>query len=105
MDLSARASVAACRRQRLPALNALLPLDQLALGLVSAALRLRALLGNSAQIELGNRGLSIEHGGQQPVYNQVRIAPDRRREVRVSLGGQREVSGVVHAVARLLQRA
>ena len=46
-----------------------------------------------------------QHGAQQPVNHQVGIAADGRGEVRVRLGRQREVAGVVRAVARLLERA
>src|SRR5271156_571739 len=41
---------------------------------------------------------------QRPVHDQIRIAPDRRREMRVFLRRQRKMSQHVHRIARLLQR-
>ena len=63
-----------------------------------------ALIGNGVQLRLA-RAFALRQGGQQqPVHHQVGIAADGRSEVRVRLGGQREVAGVVGAVARLLER-
>ena len=83
----------------------LLPLHQLALGIGGAALGLRAFVRDRAQIVLGTASAAVEHARQQPVHDQVRIAADGRREVRVGVRGQREMADVLGAVARLLQRA
>ena len=63
-----------------------------------------ALLGDGAQLRLGDSVFAVEQRPEQPVYDHVRIAPDGRREVGVGAGGQREMAGIVHAVARLLER-
>src|SRR5690242_4151135 len=84
----------------------LLPLDQLALGVGGAALRLRTLLGDVAHFLFGERrsGMRLlQQRAQEAVNHQVGIAADGRREMRVRAGSQREVADIFDAVARLLE--
>src|SRR5205807_4081686 len=71
-----------------------------------AALRRRAMCGDLVQLVHGRRrNLVAERREQRPVHAQIRVAPDRRREVTV--GGAREprVTDVPRGVDGLLERA
>ena len=88
----------------------LLPLDQFPLGLVGPPLPVRrrgAPISGSCASHRSRSASGARHaarGAQQAVDDQVRIAPDRRREVRVARERQAEVPQVLRRVARLLHR-
>ena len=48
---------------------------------------------------------ACQHGLDRAMDDEIRIAADRRGEVRVRLVGEPEVADIVGPVARLLQRA
>ena len=87
----------------------LLPLHQLALGVVGAALAfgrvardLRQVLGQLLLALLGHA--AVARLAQRAMHDEVGIAADRRGEVRVAVGGEAEVPEVRRVVARLLHR-
>ena len=49
--------------------------------------------------------LFVQHAGKDTMDNQVRVAPDRRREVRIRGCREREMPGILVTVTRLLQRS
>ena len=87
----------------------LLPLHQLALGVVGAALALGRVARDLRQV-LGQLRLAllvhaaVARLAQRAVDDQVGIAADRRGEVRVAVGREAEVPEVLRVVARLLHR-
>ena len=86
----------------------LLPLHQLALGLRRPPLHLRQVPAHLR--ELGRKLLgrplapAPAEGPQRAVDDEVRVAADRAREMRVHLGGQAEVPEVLLVVAGQLHR-
>ena len=87
----------------------LLPLQQLALGLVGAPLHLggvprdlRQILGLLLALLGGER--RVARGAQRAVDDEIGIAADRRGEMRVARRREAEVPEVLRRVARLLHR-
>ena len=85
---------------------ALQPVLDVARCLVGAALGLRAM---RAELGPGRSGRPVlrlrEHGLDRAMHEQIGVAADRRREMRVRLVGKSEVPDVVGPVPCLLQRA
>ena len=70
------------------------PLGFTAMGAYGNPLRLPAVFGHPAVAQFSER----------PVHHEIGISPDRRREVRVVLRRQSEMSETARVVARLLHR-
>src|SRR5262249_51436832 len=81
-----------------------LQLQDLALGVHRHPLAPRRLLGDGRQIR-GDAPAARAREAQQAVGDEIGIAPDRGREVRVRVYGEPEMAERLGRVARLLQRA
>ena len=87
----------------------LLPLDQLALGVIRASLALGRMARDLGEL-VGELALALlAHAAvtglpQRPMNHQVRIAPDRRREMRVALRREAEMTEVGGIISSLLHR-
>jgi hypothetical protein len=88
----------------------LLPLQQLALGVVGPPLHVGGVFGGLGQLlfellEPRHRNRAPPRLAEHAVHDQVGIAADRRREVGVVLGREAEVAQAHRVVARLLHGA
>ena len=87
----------------------LLPLQQLTLGIVGPPLHVRRVPRHFRQLldrtpRAPRPPASLTRRAQRAMDDQIRIAADRRREVRVALRREAEMTEVLGRVARLLHR-
>ena len=87
----------------------LLPLHELALRVVGAALALGGVPGHLRQLVGQLVSPFLRHPlprfAKRAMHDEIRIPPDRRREVRVAVGREPEVPEVRRVVPRLLHRS
>src|SRR5438309_6290201 len=86
----------------------LLPLHELALGVIGPPLALRRVTRGLRQLLRQLFLAVVRHAvprlAQRAVHDQIRIAPDGRREMRVARSRETEVSEVLRVIPRLLHR-